>query len=81
MNLEYSDKMTEEIIDRIEKYAKLNQYDIDENILKNILNTGGNCPCRIGNVECPCDYAAEDIMKMGRCHCGLFSVKATTNSI
>jgi ferredoxin-thioredoxin reductase catalytic chain len=42
------------------------------------------CPCRAvtgdkkqdAKIICPCAYHKEEIMNMGRCHCGLFVAKA-----
>lgn len=46
-----------------------------DELIKTIIKKGGYCPCRKGkNPEnlCPCEPALKDIMKNGRCLCGLF---------
>ena len=64
-----------------EFYKKLEEYcggkdfelsDHAEKIVKMILKRGGNCPCSVEDMKCPCPNHLKEIEEMGHCHCTLF---------
>ena len=78
-NMDEDEKMLGKEMKRgIEEFAKrygLRFGEKKNELIKTIIKKGGFCPCRKGkNSEnlCPCEYALKDIMKNGRCLCGLF---------
>ena len=44
-------------------------------IYEAIKERGGNCPCRLTNVMCPCPDHLEEINADGKCKCNLFVVR------
>lgn len=46
--------------------------DNSEKIINTVIRLGYVCPCRLGKVPCPCEFAKEELETQGKCHCGLF---------
>lgn len=43
-----------------------------DQIIERVNKRDGYCPCRIGNIVCPCKFLEDDLETRGQCVCGLF---------
>lgn len=65
-------------ITKIEEFAERHGLKFGENkakILRQLYEKDGYCPCRKGEKPenvCPCDAVMRDVVKNGKCKCGLF---------
>lgn len=62
-------------IEELEKYCEGKDFhlsDFAENVIRMVNKRNGNCPCRVDDFACPCEYHLEEIESQGHCHCNLF---------
>ena len=54
------------------KNVTLNTQWDNVHFMKNVARLKGRCPCVPTRPECPCEFALNEVVKDGKCKCGLF---------
>lgn len=75
------DETKDELIKRLTAYGEQKGYAFKAGVssmaMERVWLAGGNCPCRVRPVACPCPYHEAEVEKLGHCTCELFWKKGS----